>query len=93
MSDEPPAGDRRRIAVPGPLAGAFARLTHADEHFDALGREIRAYLERHKMGLAPNHEDGWQVVRVASLPRPPMEWGVILGDGLHDCRCPRSITP
>lgn len=86
MVDEPAATERRTIAVPAELVGAVAKLTHGERHFDALGREIWSFLEQDQMDLASSHEDGWQVVRVASVPEPPLEWGVSLGDGLHDFR-------
>jgi hypothetical protein len=76
------------MSVPDLLFPAFLKLRHADSHFSELGREIRAFLDAHPLELTADDPDvdGWRVVRVGDVEPAPAEWGVVLGDGIHDCR-------
>lgn len=81
-------GQQQTVEVPELLVPAILKLTHANEHFAALGREVRGLLDAQDAELAADPPDGqgWRIVRIGSVPVAPYEWGAILGDGVHDCR-------
>lgn len=86
MSQQPPPAET--LAVHSLVEPAALKLQHADRHFSALGTAIRQFLDANPLELTVDDADAdrWRVVRVAGFPRPPLEWGVLLGDGIHDCR-------
>lgn len=86
--DDQPAATLPTQSVPELLSPAFMKLQHADTHFSSLGAAIRSFLDKHPLELAPDpvDEEGWRVVRLGATTAPPPEWGVVLGDGIYDCR-------
>jgi hypothetical protein len=72
-----------------PLADAWAKYKRADAHADALHREISVYRESDAVDIV--HESDPQtrdyVFRVKVREPPPLrEWGLTVGDVLHNLR-------
>lgn len=76
------------LAVPDLMYPAFLKLAHANTHFTALGDEVRTFLAQNEPEMVVEYDPttGWQSVRIVAIPELPRDWGVILGDALHDCR-------
>ncbi len=73
------------------LSGVWAKIARADEHFDLLEREIRAFTDRdpQPIGLSIpkfDAESGWFIAYAMEAEPPPPRLGVILGDLVHDTR-------
>lgn len=73
------------------LSGVWAKIERADEHFDLLEREIRAFTDRNPQPIGVSipyfdAESGWFTVYAIEAEPAPPRLGVILGDLVHDTR-------
>jgi len=76
---------------PPSLDGIRAKLARADEHFDLLEREIDAFLagESEPVTLSIPYLDtdsGYHVVYAIVEHEPPLRFGVVVGDIVHNAR-------
>ena len=70
------------------LFEAREKLRWAEKHFDPLWREIKPFEERddHTIDVDVDREAGKYVFRVWNLPTPNPDWGLRIGDCLHNAR-------
>jgi hypothetical protein len=70
------------------LFEAREKLRWAEKHFDPAWREIKPFEERddHTISVDVNRDTGNYVFRVWNLPTPDPEWGLRIGDCLHNAR-------
>ena len=85
------------MAAPGPLTPAAPALSlfeahekarWARHHYDALWPEIKALedAERHRITVDVDADAGQYVFRVYDLPAANPDWGLRIGDCLHNAR-------
>lgn len=70
------------------LADPLARLQRADEHFEVHNRELEAFIDRDPLTITHelDQDKGLLVVRANVSETPPLRFGLILGDALHNLR-------
>jgi hypothetical protein len=70
------------------LAGIERKITRAHEHFGCLHDEMAAWDARRPWRLVPEiHDQGPKhFFRLRFLEPIPIDWAVILGEGIHDLR-------
>ena len=81
------ASDGRPITgIRHPLYGCLLKMRRAGEHFDALQKYIKEFLDSEPYKTI--HEPEWNqyIVRVRVHKRPPHEWSPIIGDIVHNTR-------
>lgn len=73
-----------------PLAGAVEKFNRAKEQFDELGTEMEGFFNGEPKPYASVGEfdtEAWEwVERLQVIREPPLRFGVILGDCLHNLR-------
>jgi hypothetical protein len=72
------------------MADVMAKRNRAQEHLQALDSAIDAFFEvkPYTTSVEPNQERGCHVVRLMDpTPIPQREWGVLIGDCVHNLRC------
>lgn len=70
------------------LAEAHEKARWARHHYDSLGPEIDAFQKRgdHRIAVEVDAERGEYVFRAFDLPTPDPDWGLRIGDCLHNAR-------
>jgi hypothetical protein len=70
------------------LAGCWEKLARAEQQLDALDEELRDYVESKPYDVLPqaDKKDGAFVFRFGRVPEPPLRFGVIVGEVVHDMR-------
>lgn len=70
------------------LSGAWLKVDRAKEHIDNLGPEIRSFLDTEPYVIVreDDPQTGDEIFKVKIRAEPPKQWGVILGDVLHNLR-------
>lgn len=70
------------------LNDAFDKLRWARQHFEALQREIKPFEEsdKHHITVEVNADAGEYVFYVHDLEDPKSDWGLLVGDCLHNAR-------
>ena len=73
------------------LAGVWAKIARADEHFQLLEREVAAFFDHDPQPIGTSvgyfdPESGWHLVYGIVKESPPPRLGVILGDLVHNVR-------
>jgi len=71
-----------------PLGGVWAKIRRADAHLldlERLDREVRRACEE-TISIEQDEASGHYVFRLGQLPAVPDEFGVILGDAVHNLR-------
>lgn len=71
-----------------PLAGVWAKIRRADVHLRRLeqcDREIRAAC-REQISVERDDESGRHVFRMGPVPPVPEDFGLVLGDAIHNLR-------
>ena len=70
------------------LDGVHLKLDRAKEHWDALNREIRSYLDNHTIVPTATCEplQRLYIFRVGKVQPLPARWGIIVGDIVHNIR-------
>jgi len=74
--------------LPDSLAGIRAKLERCEEHLKTLDREITRFLE-HKPYVTTGHfnaERSSYIFRFQPIKRPPVAWGVTVGEVVHHLR-------
>jgi hypothetical protein len=75
--------------VPQPsLDDAFDKLRWAKEHFEVLRRQIEPFEQRdaHRVSVTINENTGEYIFHVHDLEAPNADWGLVIGDCLHNAR-------
>jgi hypothetical protein len=64
------------------------KLSRAEKHLDALSAEVRDHVENSTPAIRAQHNvlDDSMTAIIENVPVPPREWGVVLGDFLHNAR-------
>lgn len=76
------------MVTPPSLEGCWEKLRRAEEQLDALEPLLKAYVESAPFEVTsekPNAE-GWRVQRFTNVVSPPLSFGVIVGEIVHDMR-------
>lgn len=70
------------------LAGVRAKIDRAIEHLEALHRETQAFRNSEAYAVTGKFESGRSsyVFRLHVLQRPPLRWGVMIGEIVHNLR-------
>lgn len=72
------------------LAGAYAKLDRADEHFQSLEREIQAWVQNNEDAARGQLQliDGqtFYVMEARTISTVPVHVGLVLGDAVHNLR-------
>jgi hypothetical protein len=71
------------------LVGVRLKIERAEFQRDALEDEVKTWVEQQRSYVAFEHErdTGWHRIFVRSeAPDPPLMWGVIVGEIIHDLR-------
>lgn len=70
------------------LGGVYLKLDRAKEHWEALNREIRSYLDNHAIVpvAACDPLQRLYIFRVGKVLPLPARWGIIVGDIVHNTR-------
>src|SRR5450759_1304219 len=68
---------------------ARMKLGRSQMHLDALIPLHNAWITEHSLWTTESEQeaDGVWVMRVADVPDVPREWGLIVGDLIHNARC------
>jgi len=68
--------------------GIYLKLDRAKQHFDALNAEIEAYMRRFpaRCEAVPIDGIGTYSVRIGQLSPLPRDWGIKVGDCVHNAR-------
>src|SRR5438132_4480841 len=71
-----------------PLEGSRLKWERAKQHLEALDAEIGPWPRRKPYRVRPesNAEKTEAILRVDLLDVPPLEWGVVVGDIVHNWR-------
>jgi len=72
------------------LSGPWAKLERAKKHIDDLRRQIaQAFPNGELFPLRQefNREQGVFIVSIERVKKLPQEWGLIVGDAVHNLRC------
>lgn len=71
-----------------PLAPCYAKLDRADRHLEELAMKVRMFYDEHDFGFTGVHDAkrGVYTVYPCIPAEPPMEWGAIVGDFVHNLR-------
>jgi hypothetical protein len=64
------------------------KVRWAQQHYDSLWPEIDTFQKRddHRIVVEVNADEGEYVFRVFDLPTPHRDWGLRIGDCLHNAR-------
>jgi hypothetical protein len=72
-----------------PLVGVMAKFNRSKQQFDVLRAEIGKFLNEEPQADLSRGEfdsDTWEWVEIFQAPQPPIRWGVMLGDCVHNLR-------
>lgn len=74
--------------MPDPLAGVREKLNRADCHLKTLHEEIGAFIDAKRDSIVDDfeHERSSYVFWLQDLEEPPLRWGVIIGEIVHNLR-------
>jgi hypothetical protein len=77
-----------KVPDDGRLDGCRAKLDRAQEHLDSLDREVRPFLDAqpHALSFVFYPEDDGVAVLLEQFHVPPIRWGTVVGDVLHNAR-------
>src|SRR5262245_2957355 len=71
------------------LTGVVAKFNRSKEQFDVLRAEIGEFLDQEPQTHLSRGEfnaDTWEWIERFQMQGPPLRWGVILGDCVHNLR-------
>jgi hypothetical protein len=70
------------------LEGCWAKLYRAEQHLNALYEETGVYIKGkpYKIADEPEQRGDWKVHKFTSVEPPPLQFGVQLGEIVHDLR-------
>jgi hypothetical protein len=70
-----------------PLEGIRLKIKRAERHGRTLQHKINTWFEQEEATLIHHHDPyTGEHLFYPSLPEPPLEWGILLGDLLHNLR-------
>lgn len=74
--------------VHNPLYGIQEKLDRAGEHLEALDGEVRTFLHSNPYSFSSEFEpeSGYDLIKIHIEELPPLRWGVLLGDFVHNLR-------
>ena len=71
-----------------PLDGSYAKLGRAEEHLETLQRDVAVWLDGKPYPVEANFntETGECLLRVRVTKEPPIDWGLLVGEIVHNWR-------
>ena len=74
--------------LPPSLDGCWTKLRRADEHLVVLAEELRQFFESgpYQTIITRENDSPWHSLRLQILHPPPLRWGAIVGDFVHNTR-------
>jgi hypothetical protein len=85
MEKDTPA-EKQVVQIHPLLAGCLAKIERADEHISNLNAEISAFLNQDIYTISTKPEGEHTAVLVVNGPKPPIRFGVLVGEVIHQLR-------